>query len=345
MVLKKIKVSKNNKNNKKWYNQDLFLSKLKIVEEYLINKNKIKKNNDLIIFTFNKVQWDSLLYPYIYDYNYKPNEEFIDFIFRFTLSKSKNNQDKDQENKIIKLNGIEFKQNNLKYIKLEKNQIKILDALFYHGSGTKKYNFEDKKIFSEHSGSLDFNNDGLEKVIVNAQFTLDKNDPELFFPENLIDAYDYEYLFHTHPLTPAIGSRIKDDILYEFPSISDIFHFIENFNNGNIQGSIIIAPEGLYNIRKIKFNKIKLIIDQKKLYRILNKYYWTIQEKAIQKHKKNIKNNFFTIIAQDDSFIKELNDILKEFKLIIDYFPRIKDKNEWIIDTIYLPVFITEINS
>ena len=66
-------------------------------------------------------------------------------------------------------------------------------------------------------------------------------------------------MFHTHPPTPFPGSRVVDGILYEFPSISDIYHFADHFNAGETQGSLIIAPEGMYIIRaQDNINKIDL---------------------------------------------------------------------------------------
>jgi hypothetical protein len=91
-------------------------------------------------------------------------------------------------------------------------------------------------------------------------------------------------------------------------------------------------------------NKQKLNINENKLYNKLNKNYWIIQSNAIKKYKNIIKSQFYTTIAQDYKYIEDLNNIMNEYKLHIDYFPRIKDtNNDWIIDTIYLPIYITEL--
>ena len=45
-----------------------------------------------------------------------------------------------------------------------------------------------------------------------------------------MDASFYQYLFHTHPPTPKPGGRAGEGIVYEFPSIGDILHFIDHFN-------------------------------------------------------------------------------------------------------------------
>ena len=98
---------------------------------------------------------------------------------------------------------------------------------------------------------LDFNNSGLEKIIISGNTSrVDANDDVIFLPKNMIDAFDYEYIFHTHPPTPKQGARANVGILYEFPSISDLFHFMDHYNEGKTQGSIVIAPEGMYIIRK-----------------------------------------------------------------------------------------------
>ena len=71
----------------------------------------------------------------------------------------------------------------------------------------------------------------------------------------MIDAVDFEYMFHTHPATPYPGARINEGILYEFPSVSDLFHLIDHHNDGITQGSMIITPEGMYIIKCIDNTK------------------------------------------------------------------------------------------
>ena len=51
---------------------------------------------------------------------------------------------------------------------------------------------------------------------------------------------------------------------------------------------------------------------------------------------------FYSKIANDMTFIDKINVLLHEYNLHIDFFPRIKEKNRWIIDTLYLPVYVTE---
>ena len=53
---------------------------------------------------------------------------------------------------------------------------------------------------------------------------LNREDEDILLPIDLPDIKDYEYIFHTHSPTPFPGSRAVDGVLYEFPSISDIYH-------------------------------------------------------------------------------------------------------------------------
>ena len=143
----------------------------------------------------------------------------------------------------------------------------IIDCLYEEGS----YNiFTDKNKnifntnilrFSEHSGFIIFNNNIVDKIIVLNDYRTDDEDPTIFLPKNNIEALSVDYIFHTHPKSPELGSRLEYKLLYEFPSISDIYHFIDHHNRGILKGSLVITPEGLYIIRKYNI----LIIYIKKL--------------------------------------------------------------------------------
>ena len=153
-----------------------------------------------------------------------------------------------------------------KFIKINRNQLLILDALLEHGGYSKKYaDLKGKNIFrySEHSGLFDVNSNKLQKIVVLGNTTrVDKGDNEIFMPNNVNDMYEYEYMFHTHPPTPKPGGRAEVGIMYELPSIGDLLHFIEHFNDGKISGSVVITSEGLYNIRSKNLNPEKIIIDE-----------------------------------------------------------------------------------
>ena len=120
-----------------------------------------------------------------------------------------------------------YRKYNKTYFKLTYNQLLILDALYEDGSNEKKYIDKNNNLrYSEHFGLLGFNHKKLDKIIVSANTNReDSNDIEILLPTDLPEIKEFEYMFHTHPATPYPGSRIKDGILYEFPSISDLYHF------------------------------------------------------------------------------------------------------------------------
>lgn len=360
----KFKYPKHSK--KSWKSKELFLKKLIRLEGNLENQKKftkLKSSKDCLLcteknissklFRLVNVNWEDGYKHYIDTHNVKPNSEFMDHIFSHYIGVNREKIDKSDQN--LRIPSAKYTdKNNRGYIKIDKNQLLIMDALYHHGSYNKKY--EDKKNksfrFSEHAGLLHFNNGELDKInILGTTNRIDPNDKEIFLPKNTDDAYDYSYIFHTHPATPYVGARASSGILYEMPSTSDIFHFIEHYTLGQTQGSIIIAPEGMYLIRKKKFDnksfkKLKKInLNKKDIYKFIIK----LQDEAIKEYppKSTDKSGnaiydetfFFETIAQDKKYINRLNDFLEQYDLHVDYQPRKKDKNgQWIIDTVYLPI-------
>lgn len=340
------------KNTTHWYNQDHFIEKLSEVEKYLDKKHMYKmykhkksckfndaKNVSTKTYILHNIVWEDGLMHYIVKHNVKPSNEFIDFIFRYKIPNKKSY--------VSKIKGTYTIKYDKQYIKISRNQILILDALMEHG-GVKKYvdkNHDVSFKYSEHSGLLDFNNFGLEKIIVSAKTSrVDKNDETIYLPQNMPDAFDYEFIFHTHPPTPKPGGRVKMGILYEFPSISDIFHFIDHYNHGDTQGSLIIASEGLYLIRKKNFDDLIIEINEKKMYLELDDIFWEVQHKAIDKYGTDFtKEVFYEEIAQNKTYIRTINNVLHKYKITIDYYPRVQDKKgKWIVDNVYLPIYVVE---
>lgn len=336
-----------------------FLNKLEAIEnhldEYEQYKRYSKSKPDLIsgrtnvtkkLYNLFNVHWEDSLSYYITNYNIKPSKEFMKFINRVYIDKEDNFQLSRPGKKkdiIIKIPSTIFHVGKKKYIHFTKNQLMIMDALMKDGGYQKRY-FDSKGElrYSEHSGLIDFNNGGFERIIVNAAKNIsDTGDHTILLPKNMIETYDYEYLFHTHPPTPKPGGRAKSGFLYEFPSISDIFHFIEHYNNGVTQGSIVIAPEGIYVIRtyKLDLNKQVLIHDEDEVWDLLQKTKYGLQKKAIKKYGTNFSIEFFySNIAQDTHYIKQFNKVLKNYHLNIYYKPRVKHGKRWILNNVYLPV-------
>jgi hypothetical protein len=335
-----------------WSGQEQFLEQLKNIENDLeINKlteSRIKsclickKNINNGNYELSDFIWEDGLKHYIMKHNIKPSDEFIEFIYTYKSSKNIHNK------RIIKYNSETYVVHDIKHIKINKNQLMIIDALLRHGGYNKKYiDKKNKKIYrySEHAGLLDFNKNGVNKIIISGKTErVDIGDEEIFLPKNIPDAFDYEYIFHTHPPTPKPGGRVTIGILYEFPSISDILHFIDHYNGGLTQGSLVFAAEGMYNIRKHKFDRNKIKIDEDKMNEELQELYPTVQEEAIEQYGTTFNTSFFyEKIAQNNKYINKINKILNNYELHIDYYPRSKDLNgKWILFDLYLPIYITE---
>jgi hypothetical protein len=290
--------------------------------------------DDLFLYKQNNILFDNSLIHHMVTHNYKPEKETMDKISKNTKSK---NYPK------IKIKATYIKSSKEKKFILSRNQILILDSLMNYGKeklyGDKKKDYR----YSEHAGLLDFNNNGLEKVLVSAETNRqDKDDPEILLPQNMQDALDYEFMFHTHPPTPYAGARASVGVLYEFPSISDIFHFIEHYNIGETQGSLIIAPEGIYIIHSVTGNDKIKINDENKVYKELVNESFEIQRNAIEKYGKDFKDNnkFYTDVIPDKTYIYEFNKLLKKYldgQIYVEYLPRNKDKNgNYVVDKIVI---------
>lgn len=340
----------------KWSDEQQFIKKLNGVQNYLktkelydrYEKNEInpncllcdKKNILNGVFNLNNTFWRDDLIHYIEVHNIILDEKFVDMIYKFMPIK--------KIKRTIKYESDIYEQDNMKYLKLETNQLMIIDALMRHGGYTKKYNDKKQKDvyrYSEHAGLLDFNDNGLDKIIISGKTSrIDKGDEEIYLPKDMPYALDYEYVFHTHPPTPKAGGRATQGILYEFPSVSDIYHFIDNYNHGTTQGSLVITPEGLYNIRKLIMDRKKIKIDEDELYKELSIEMRKSQHDAIKLYGTDFTTyEFYSKIAQNTDYIKNINTVLNKYKINIDFYPRQKDlRGNWIISSIHLPIFVTE---
>lgn len=320
-----------------WMDKNYFLNKLYLVQQN--NKTNTEKsqinlnceicdrqNINKYIYTYNDVMWESSLKHYIKKHNFKPSDNFIKFIFELNLHST-----------ILK-----GKIKNNKFIKLDKHQIMIMDALMEHGGYTKKYH-DLKNInivrYSEHAGYIQIEDNYIDSITISAKtLRIDRGDEEIFLPSNNIDLYNYKYIFHTHPPTPKVGGRIKQGILYEVPSVGDLIHFIDHYNLGKTVGSIVMTPEGLYIIKKRNKDANKIKIDEDKFYHEIMICFRKQQTSAIKKFKTNFdKNYFYSKIANDLCFINNVNKSLKKYDIKILYYPRTQYvKNKWIINDIYL---------
>jgi hypothetical protein len=337
-------------NNRIWGNAKEFVKKLEKIESLIENKkveNKIMytKCKDCLLCTKKCVSnkqyilddylWEDGLIHYIKKHNIKPSDDFINFIFTLDID----------EYFSIKLLGRVEIDNGVEYLKLEKNQLMILDALMKHGGYTKKYyDYQNKNItrYSEHAGFLEIKNKIVYEIIVSGNtLRIDNGDEEIFLPNKMPESVKYKYLFHTHPPTPKPGGRAEGGIIFEFPSIGDILHFIDHYNMGKTIGSLVVAPEGVYNIRKNVYDGKKIDIDEDLLYNEIRREIKSIHKKAITEYGVNFTYyDFMSRIAQDTKYIDMLNAKLEKYMIYIDFYPRVKDfKNNWIIDEIFIPIY------
>ena len=204
-----------------WTDQKVFIQNLKEAQRQFTIKWKFqlldidkykdcllcdKKNIITGLFSVNGIRWTTGMSHYIGKHNIKPSDEFIDFIYRTV------NNLHSKSHIIGRLKGLQIIKNDKQMLKLDRNQILIMDALMTHG-GKKMYkdcNDNTTYRYSEHFGLLDFNNTGLEKIIISANTDkIDAVDDDIYLPRNMTEALDYEYMFHTHPPTPKPGGRVN----------------------------------------------------------------------------------------------------------------------------------------
>lgn len=240
-----------------------------------------------------------------------------------------------------------IKSNKKSLIKLNRNQLLILESLLESGS-KKIFMDKNKKFrFSEHSGYLNINNNTIDSIIVSTLSNReDPFDPSILLPNDLKNSYEFPYIFHTHPKTSLTPTRINYGIIYEFPSVSDIFHFIDHYNFGNTLASIVIAPEGYYIIQPKSYSISKIIIQENLEDLIFDKITIDLEKvylKAIQKYgfKFDLKY-FYEVVSKDFTFIKLFNKIINKYlddQINVSYIHRIKDNinNKWIVKKLYLP--------
>ncbi len=251
--------------------------------------------------------------------------------------------------------ALDYVKHNKRYFKLDYNQLQILDSLMGAGGYEKKYIDRSKNLrFSEHFGLLDFSKTRLQKIIVSAKpGREDENDMEILLPMDIPDIKEYEYMFHTHPPTPFPGSRIQEGVLYEFPSISDIYHFADHYNSGETQGSLVIAPEGIYLIKAIDGLKKIEYPKSEKVFNKLISGVFQIQHLAIEKYNllDSVEVNselFYSQIAHDNYFLKMFNRLIEHYwgpQIKIYLKPRVFDEkvNKWVVKSLLLPVISYEL--
>ncbi|VBB18093.1 hypothetical protein YASMINEVIRUS_556 [Yasminevirus sp. GU-2018] len=335
------------------------VNRLHVVNAYLDSKKKYElydEPRDCLLcdkkavttkrYVHDKVMWEDGLIHYITAHMVGLSGQFKHFILnddaiRSVIARARDGTKltPDSKKKVTRLSRV-TKDNN-EYVILERNQILIMDALMIHGGYAKKYIDVEQNFsrYSEHAGFLDFEGNTLSKIVVSGKTNrVDEGDEEIYLPMGMDDMFDYEYIFHTHPPTPKPGGRAKEGILYEFPSIGDIYHFIDHHNEGNVIGSLVLASEGLYNIRKATSNPDDIEVDEDDLYKRYQRVFNKLQKDSIEEYGTDFDTRtFYSTIAQNTQYIDKMNQILNNFNIHIDYYPRKKDsEGRWVIDTVFL---------
>jgi len=284
----------------------------------------------------NNILWMESYKHFIIDHDITPTSEFIMHIMNIKII----------NDTIINLPVLTSIKLNTTFVKIDLNQINIMESLYEHGSKKKYIKITNKKnfIYSEHAGMLQFSDNKLTYIIISATTDrINENDPFIYLPSDDQTNKKFKYIFHTHPLTPKIGSRIENNGLYEFPSVKDILYFIKYYNMGTLVGSIIITPEGIYVIhrniidnKQITFNNLDNTIEH--LSSIIRK----IQKQALKHYDNyNITSQlFYEQVAQNRSYIKLFNQAVNKINIDVDYYPRQYINKTWRVDELYLPIYI-----
>ena len=247
-------------------------------------------------------------------------------------------------------NNTEIRVGNKKIIKLSYKHLSILDELMYMGA---------KKIFGlkneqyiEHAGMLDINTVGkVDKIVVNTHRNFnDEEDKEILFNYDLPDIKENELIFHTHPPTGGVYGRLEEGLIYDPPSPEDIVHFMENYNEGVVQNSLVVTLEGYYIIKCKKFglNEIE-IEDDEYFINKYNKILYKIQDKAIIEHdvksKKFSKSREYFFEKVNENYLEILNKYLDNFNIEIDFIKRKYNKKikKYVVLKLYLEIIPVEI--
>lgn len=324
-----------------------FLDKLHLIEQltpaYKVNLSRVQPKDcsecrPKICYHLGNIVWDDTIKHKIQTHQSYPSEYFIKVIINTCVI------DNTIVNPPIKLRYDQTKY--FSYIPLHYNKLLIIDALMHQGSWPRYLVFKngigEKYIYSEHSGVITIKNKRVDSIIVSTETDrINMADDNIFLPNNTDMMKEHEYLFHTHPNAQRYGGRLKEGIIYEFPSSNDLLNFIKYYNEGKAQASIIVSPEGIYVVRPVAYTEKYQI--PKSFYDDIRKFILKLEAKAIQKLSPFLPyisdpNIFHNKIANDLSFIQIYNKFIEQFNLFIEYYPREKKNGEWCLRQINLPL-------
>lgn len=335
-------ISKKNNTNDISYQKTYYVSRHNNHLATLNNYRNIHIKKDCIgciatkVYQLANIIWPNNIIHKIKNHQRYPSEYFIKVIINTHI----------RDNYVINP-PIQLKNDQIPlfdYIPLHHNKLLILDALMHQGSYPRYLvsfdNENEKYIYSEHSGVITIRNKIIDSIIVSTETNrIDSNDNNIYLPRNISYFENHEYLFHTHPNTIKYGGRIKEGIIYEFPSSNDILNFIKYHNQGKAQLSLIIAPEGIYVIRPIRYQKV--ITYDPFFFDFFSKFIIKLEKIAISRIKEYINmisdpDVFHKYIGGNMNYIKAYNRFIEPLNLFVEFYPRVKKNGEWMLQQINL---------
>lgn len=329
---------------------DEFLQKLKSIEKLCrINPSRdlenlhhnqtelarlINENPESKFFKLGGVVWDSKLYADLQSGG-QASPYFTDIILHTEFD------DKRIINPPIEIDRSEIP--NFKYVHLKHNHLLIIDALMKQGSSPRyQADHLNHNVYSEHSGAIVVNNGSFSHFIVSGTTSrLDPTDKSILLPTNTEDMSNHLFFFHTHPNTDVYAGRIKENVIYEFPSANDVFNFIKYYNKGKLQASVIVVPEGTYVIRPMRL--VGSYVVKPTLFHYLRKFLSKLEKTAIGRLTRlkvietlNQPDNFHKWVSDNRHYINTYNRFLEPHNMFIEYYPRVKVGDEWCLKPIDL---------
>ena len=248
-----------------------------------------------------------------------------------------------------KISELNLKNFDIYFINFRTNDMNIMDGLYEIGSNQiyieKTKNIKNSKInrFSEHYGFIEILGNKINKIITLNKSRTIEEEKLLYLPVNDLETFNYQIIYHTHPRFKNYGKR--SSIIFEYPSISDIMHFIDHHNYGKLLCSLIITPEGLYNIRKYNFNNEKIKIDTTIFTNKIESILLECEEYFYRKYYYEVitKELFFNKIIYDTFYINRINEELKQFDIAIDFYGRNNFNDNYIFTNIFIPIITQNI--
>lgn len=315
------------------------------LQSIILTNNKCQECHECQITKFYKlgnIMWSNRVRHKIESHQSYPSEYFIKVIINICIIED------TIVNPPIELDSNKNNLNNIfNYIPLQYNKLLIIDALLHQGSYP-RYSaiknepiYKEKFIYSEHSGVISVKNNIIDNIIVSTETNrVDVNDDNIYLPINTETLSNYEFFFHTHPNTSTYGGRIKEGIIYEFPSANDLFNFIKYRTEGIVQASVIVAPEGIYVIRPITFQRSHPINSD--IFHNLRKFIIKLEKNALKKlnpiiSKISDPDTFHQKVGFNLDYIGMYNKFIESMNLFIEFYPREKKNNEWCLRQISLP--------